>query len=151
MASYYSRFPEVVALLQTLANKEWKLAYTENQWMTTVSGRLFEIEQTVIHFNTRMGAQLKLNNTCKHNPVCVASPADALLHELLHVHSMLVKTEEFIAQGGLNSVTYPYKHEYSIISSERALYAHMSRYDQQKRPSRHTHRSCRQGTMSNLY
>ena len=99
-----------------------------------------QVDKAVIHFNTRSAAQLRLNNGCDNNPVCIASPADALLHELLHTHnSMLVKGEEFIAQGGMNNVMYPYKLEYAVIGVERKLYAKMSHQDNLKRPQRREH------------
>ncbi len=139
IANYYSEFPEVVALLNDLTHKNWKLSYNEHDWVTSASGNIFEVKQATIHFNTRSAAQLKLNNGCNDNPVCIASPADALLHELLHTHTMLVKTDEFISQGGMNSVMYPYKHEYAVIKLERKLYARMSLRDAIKRPQRHEH------------
>jgi len=139
IANYYSRFPESTALIDELKNKNWSLSFDEHNWVTTGSGNRSKIDKAVIHFNTRSAAQLKLNNGCNDNPVCIASPADAMLHELLHAHSMLVKSDEFIAQGGLNNMIYPYKHEYSVIDSERKLYATMSRQDNIKRPQRRDH------------
>jgi hypothetical protein len=139
IASYYSYFPEVVTLLQTLKTKNWELSYDESNWVTTASGNSLDVEKAVISFNTRSAAQLKLNKACKQNPICIASPADALLHELLHTHSMLVNTELFLAQGGMGGVMYPYTHEYSVIDAERQLYAKMSRRDDIKRPQRREH------------
>ncbi|MGD8782900.1 MAG: hypothetical protein PVG75_00605 [Thioalkalispiraceae bacterium] len=139
IANYYSEFPEIVSLLTSLENKNWQLKYQEHDWATRARGNVFEIQQAMIHFDTRSAAQLRLNNGCKQNPVCVASPADALLHELLHTHSMLVNTQEFIAQGGMNNLVYPYKHEYAIIKQERKLYARMSAQDTLKRPYRVDH------------
>lgn len=139
IANYYSRFPEIVAMLAELKDKNWRLVYDEQSWVTIAKGSVFEVNHARVHFNTRSAAQLKLYNQCKDNPVCIASPADALLHELLHVHSMLVNTREFIAQGGMNSVMYPYKHEYAVIDAERKLYASMSRRDAIKRPQRIDH------------
>lgn len=139
IAIYYSEFPEVIALLKSLENKNWQLSYSAKEWVTTAIGNRFDVERAVIHFNTRAAAQLRLNDACRENPLCIASPADAMLHELLHAHNMLVKTEEFIAQGGMNAVIYPYKQEYSVIESERKLYALMSQQDSIKRPSRHDH------------
>jgi hypothetical protein len=98
-----------------------------------------EVDKAVIHFNTRAAAQLLLNRQCTDNPVCIASPADALLHELLHAHSMLVDTAQFIDEGGMNNVLYPYEHEYAVIDAERKLYASMSRRDDIKRPQRTDH------------
>jgi len=139
IANYYSEFPESVSLLEELKDKNWTLSFDEHNWVTTGSGNMLTVDKAVIHFNTRSAAQLRLNNGCKDNPVCIASPADALLHELLHTHSMLVKSEEFIAQGGMNNVIYPYKHEYAVIEQERELYANMSTQDNIKRPQRREH------------
>lgn len=139
IANYYSDFLESVTLIQELKNKNWTLIFDENNWITTGSGNMLQVDNAVIHFNTRSAAQLRLNNGCVDNPVCIASPADALLHELLHTHSMLVKGEEFVAQGGMNNVMYPYKHEYIVIDAERELYASMSTQDNIKRPQRREH------------
>ncbi len=139
MANYYSGFPEVVAMLEKLDQKKWQLKFDEDNWVTVASGNVFQVDNAVIHFNTRAAAQLRLNNKCKNNPVCIASPADALLHELLHTYSMLINTDRFISQGGMSNVMYPYKHEYAVIEKERKLYAMMSRQDNLKRPQRSDH------------
>ena len=139
IANYYSDFPESVSLIEALKNKNWELSFDEHNWVTTGSGNMMQVDKAVIHFNTRSAAQLRLNNGCADNPVCIASPADALLHELLHAHSMLVNGEEFIAQGGMNNVIYPYEHEYAVIGKERTLYASMSSQDNVKRPQRREH------------
>lgn len=139
IANYYSEFPQITRLITDLKDSNWKLAYDKDNWVTTGSGNFMQVKKVVVHFNTRSAAQLRLNNGCDDNPVCIASPADALLHELLHVHSMLVKSEEFLQQGGMNNVVYPYQHEYRIIDAERNLYAAMSQHDNIKRPQRSEH------------
>lgn len=139
IANYYSAFPEVVAVFNNLKNKNWRLRYDEHQWQTVASGNVFHVDSATVHFNTRAAAQLKRYNQCQNNPHCIASPADALLHELLHVQSMLVHTREFIAQGGMSMVLYPYKHEYVIIDAERKLYASMTQRDGLSRPQRTDH------------
>jgi len=139
IANYYSEFPEVIALLEPLKNKKWQLTYDENNWDTVAIGNMFQVDRSIIHFNTRSAAQLLLNLKCKDNPVCIASPADALLHELLHAYSMLVDTSQFIAQGGMNNVLYPYRNEYAVIDAERKLYAEMSNRDEIRRPLRTDH------------
>lgn len=139
IANYYSRFPDVMRMLDGLSNKNWQLVYDAQTWVTVASGNAFQVANVSVHFNTRSAAQLKMYNRCEENPVCIASPADALLHELLHAHSMLVNTREFLAQGGMGTVMYPYKHEYAIIDAERKLYASMSRHDDIKRPQRIDH------------
>ena len=139
IANYYSEFPQVIALIDPLKDKNWVLSYDEDNWDTVASGNEFQVEKAVIHFNTRSAAQLLLNRKCSDNPVCIASPADALLHELLHTYSMLVDSTQFVSQGGMNNVLYPYQHEYAIIDAERKLYASMSRVDEVKRPQRTDH------------
>ncbi|HFD31624.1 MAG TPA: hypothetical protein ENJ28_02760 [Gammaproteobacteria bacterium] len=139
MATYYSQYPQVVSLIVGLKQKEWLLQYDENTWSTIASGSVLQVDKATIHFNTRSAAKLKLHNSCKENPVCIASPADALLHELLHTSSMLLNTNEFIKQGGMNKFRYPFKHEYAIIKKERELYTSMSRQDGIKRPQRNEH------------
>lgn len=139
MANYYTQFPEVISLITSLKQKEWTLRYDENTWSTVASGSALQIDKATIHFNTRSAAKLKLQNSCTENPVCIASPADALLHELLHTHSMLIKTTEFIEQGGMNRFRYPFKHEYAVIKAEKNLYAKMSKQDGIKRPRRNEH------------
>lgn len=139
LANYYSGFPEVIAMLDRLKTRKWRLIYREHHWATVASGNVFQVDNATVYFDTRSAAQLRLYNHCQGNPVCIASPADALLHELLHAHSMLVNTGEFLAQGGMNTVLYPYKHEYAIIEAERKLYARMSLRDNIKRPQRFDH------------
>lgn len=139
IADYFSHYPEVIALLNAIKDKNWVLVFDQDNWSTIASGNLFEIERAEIHINTRSAAQLRLNDSCKDNPVCIASPADALLHELLHVHSMFNNTEKFMAQDGMNNTLYPYQHERNIIKQERELYKNMSNKDGVKRPSRLSH------------
>jgi len=139
MANYYSRYPKVISLITSLKYKEWVLKYNESIWSTVAEGSTLQVDSATINFNTRSAAKLKLQNSCKENPVCIASPADALLHELLHTHSMLLNTNEFIAQGGMNRFRYPMKHEYEVIKLERKLYSDMSMQDGVKRPQRNEH------------
>lgn len=139
IANYYSQFPQVISLLESLKDKNWKLVYDEDNWDTVAIGNTMQVNKAIVHFNTRSAAQLLLNRKCKDNPVCIASPADALLHELLHTYSMLVDTTQFIDEGGMNNMLYPYEHEYAIIDAERKLYASMTRVDDLKRPQRTDH------------
>ena len=139
IANYYSGFPQTIKLIKDLEDKNWVLTFDSDDWMTTASGSALQVDKATVYFNTRSAAQLRLNNGCVGNPVCVASPADALLHELLHVQSMLVNSEEFISKGGMNNVVYPYQHEYHVIDKERALYSQMSVHDKNKRPQRREH------------
>ena len=139
MANYYSKYPKVVQLITSIKSKDWTLTYNEYKWSTIAVGRSLQVDNVIVNFNTRSAAKLKLQNSCKENPVCIASPADALLHELLHTYIILLKTDKFISQGGMSGVRYSYKHEYSIIKLERELYASMTQIDGVKRPQRNEH------------
>jgi hypothetical protein len=140
MARYLSQYPEAVELISSLADKAWKLRYTENTFETEVRGNAFQIRAVDIRFDSRAAAKLRSNRSCKTNAnACIASPADALLHELLHASSALLESKKFIAQGGMNSVLYPYAHEYEVIKNENKLYQAMSDKDGIKRPQRHRH------------
>lgn len=139
IANYYSEYPETVKLLTELKDKDWEIMFDEDNWVTTASGNTLKVNHVVVHFNTRMAAQLKLNNSCDDNPVCIASPADAFLHELLHVHRLLASSDNELKQPGMNSILYPYQHEYRVITAERNIYTAMSEQDNLKRPLRSDH------------
>ena len=139
MAKYYSQFPDVVSLLLSIKDKNWSLVYSDKNWTTSVEGSRLSIEHAIVSFNTRSASKLKFNNSCNNNPVCIASPADALLHELLHVKSMFLDSNEFIAQGGMNQHRYPVQHEHAILQEEKILYRSMTKLDNTKRPYRNEH------------
>ena len=140
MARYFSQYPEVVELLVSLADSRWQMQYAANSFETEVRGSGFQVQAVNIRFDSRSAAQLRKHRDCdtKAN-ACIASPADALLHELLHAKSALLETQRFIEQGGLSSVLYPYAHEYDVINNEKQLYRAMSQHDGVPRPQRHKH------------
>ena len=79
--------------------------------------------------------------SCQNDPgKCIARPVDALLHELIHAKMALLKSREFIQDGGMNAMVYPYAHERKVIAMERALYSAMSSEDLLSRPQRIQHR-----------
>ena len=142
MAIYFSRYPEAVHLLTLLKGQSWTLNYQANTFETEVRGNQIQIKAVSVNFDSRAAAQLRSHKSCKETDLrgmCVASPADALLHELLHVKSALLESQQFISQGGLCSVIYPYAHEVDVIKKENELYRSMSTYDGLFRPSRHQH------------
>jgi len=140
MARYLSQYPEAVELILSLADQAWKLRYAENTFETEVRGNAFQIKAVDIRFDSRAAAKLRSHRSCETRAnACIASPADALLHELLHARSALLEPRKFIAQGGMNSVLYPYAHEYDVIQKENQLYKAMSDKDGIMRPQRHRH------------
>ena len=140
MARYFSQYPNVVALIDSLSAVNWRLIYQENTFATQVRGNAIQVQGVEIRFDPRAAAQLRAHPACASNAnACIASPADALLHELLHARSALLDTKQFIAQGGLSRVIYPYAHEHAVIQSERKLYRDMSLQDGVVRPQRNQH------------
>ncbi|MEE8059390.1 MAG: hypothetical protein V3T17_16370 [Pseudomonadales bacterium] len=142
MADYFSRYPEAVSLLVSLKGHAWQLAYAKDVFETDVRGNQIQVKSVKVKFDTRAAAKLRSHRACavtEKRGACVASPADALLHELLHAQSALLASREFIEQGGMSSVIYPFAHENVVIKSENALYKSMTVVDGSYRPNRHAH------------
>lgn len=138
LASYYSQFPDVIRLISTIEHKEWSLHYKPRASYTKAIGSVFGVNSADIYFDTRAAVQHKKHRSCKAQPVCISSPADVLLHELIHTAIMLT-TNEFIEDGGMLSSIYPFMHEYKVIQLEQQLYVRMSKQDHYKRPARKEH------------
>ena len=105
-------------------------------------GNQIQVKSVKVYFDSRAAAMLRSHRACTDSDkrgACVASPADALLHELLHASSALLESRRFIEQGGMNGVMYPFAHEDAVIKSENALYRSMTAIDKQHRPNRHSH------------
>lgn len=140
LADYFARYPQAVELLRSIAGRAWQLSYAENTFATEVRGSGLQIHSVTVSFDTRAAAQLRSHKACADKPgACIASPADAMLHEILHAASALLDPQRFIAQGGLNAVIYPFEHESDVIRQENALYRAMSAVDGHFRPQRHRH------------
>lgn len=140
ISRYLSQYPEAVDLITSLAEQPWQLSHADNTFETEVRGNAFQVQAVNIKFDSRAAAKLRSHRSCETRAnACIASPADALLHELLHAHSALLKTKTFVAQGGMNSALYPYAHEYDVIKKENQLYRAMSMKDGIDRPQRHRH------------
>ena len=140
LADYYSVHKEAADLISALENQDWKLAYAPFTYQTNIVGTRLNVDDVTVYFDPRSGAKLKFYDKCdEKKPFCVASPADALLHELLHVHTVLLETDKFIAQGGLGRHIYPAEHERQTILKENVLYKSMSLRDNRPRPIRSEH------------
>lgn len=140
MAAYYSQFPIVRTLFAELAQHDWQLHYAARTFSTRVTGTRLQVDSVKVYFDPRSAAQFKFNRACTEKiRFCVASPADVLLHELLHAHSVLKSPARFIAQGGMESHMYPVDHERQTIAREQALYGAMSAVDKLPRPLRSEH------------
>lgn len=140
LAAYYARYPAAVQLIQSIANTEWTLKYAPHTFQTNVKGSRMDIDQVDVFFDPRSGAKLKFYDKCaEQKPFCIASPADALLHELLHVQTITNDKCAFIGQGGLDPWSYPAEHERLTIVKENTLYRAMTLIDKQPRPIRSEH------------
>ena len=141
LAVYYSTYPKTNSLIKNMGEKNWILKYSQKGFRTEFVGDLFGVNDVVIYFNPSSAAKLKFYSSCsKKKAFCVASPADALLHELLHTESILSDFESFIVDGGLNPNVYPIKHERRTIKKENKIYHSMTQQDEHPRPIRFEHR-----------
>lgn len=139
IAAYFAKFPDVIRLLQEIQGPKLQLIYKKNHWQAKVSVTATRVEKVEVSFDTRLGAQFMQHQHCQGNPACHATPADLLLHELLHAKLMLVHSQDFIDQGGLQPTLYLFEHEREVIALENALYDHMTQQDGMSRPIRKRH------------
>ncbi len=140
MATYFSQFPDVRRLFKSIEFGKWQLKYAAKTYETKIHGSRMSVDSATVLFDSRSAAQFKFYRTCtEKTPFCVASPADVLLHELLHVEAVINHPETFIAQGGMNNYMYPYEHERETILKEKSLYQSMTVVDGQPRPLRNEH------------
>ncbi|WNO08413.1 hypothetical protein [Teredinibacter sp. KSP-S5-2] len=140
LAEYLGQFPEVVSLLNDINPFPWTFEYRQRSFLTEVTGTHLRVDKVKVFFDPQASAKLKFHRACSKKPLhCIASPADALLHEFLHVRSVFLDTESFLAQGGMNRALYPYMYEQKIIDQENDLYRAMSEVDHQPRPIRREH------------
>jgi len=140
LARYYAQYPAATKLIMSIATTEWTLKYAPHTFQTNVKGSRMDIDSVDVFFDPRSGAKLKFYDKCdEQKPFCIASPADALLHELLHVQTITIDKNVFIGQGGLDPWSYPAEHERLTIMKENALYRAMTLVDKQPRPLRSEH------------
>ena len=122
VATYIDNYRAASELYKSLANKDWVVVYRPN-----VAETLSRYDKTlsihsIIYFDPSVGAVMETG---------IASPADVLLHEMLHVREV---TEKEMALR-----VYPTEHELYVISLERELYHSMNTEDGLTRPQRHAH------------
>jgi len=138
IALYYSQFPDAIYLIASIKDKPWQISYAEKMSTTRAIGTSLQVEKAEIFIDTRAAMQAKKGRKCKGRRVCISSPADILLHELLHV-SLMLNGRQFIRDGGMQKFMYPHIHEQRVIKLESELYKRMSALDKIKRPYRNRH------------
>lgn len=140
LARYYSLYPEAIKLINSISKYEWELRYAPHTFQTDIVGTRLSVKKITIYFDPLSAAKLKFYDKCKaKTPFCVASPADALLHEFLHVQAISKDIKRFIADGGMSAHVYPSAHERQTIEQENVLYKAMSERDKKPRPIRSEH------------
>jgi len=140
LADYYAQFPKVAELITSLENEDWTLKFQSKSHETMLRGSALSVDSATILFDPRSAAQFKFFRSCpQHELFCYTSPADLLLHEFLHAQKALLETKQFLAQGGMSQVMYPFAHEREVIFNERTLYRSMTALDGRPRPLRNEH------------
>lgn len=140
LAAYIAQQPHAYELLKSLEKQPLRMRYRANNFSTQVRGDHFSVRSVTIHFDPNSAAVLGVSEHCQLDVShCVASPADAFLHELLHAKIALLETKKFLKSGAMQAMVYPYAHERDVISRERAMYAEMTRVDAKPRPMRNGH------------
>jgi hypothetical protein len=137
VARYYARHPEVVQLFDALAPHPWTLEARPGTWLTQARLRGGVVLRVTVLFDFHAAAQMHFAAGCAGQPACTAMPADAFLHELLHVHLIHAAPARFArtATGGF----YPHAHEDEVIALENRLYRAMEARDGLPRPARDSH------------
>lgn len=136
-AGYYSQHPEVRDLIQRLSAYEWNLRYSPGTWLTESKVRGDKITRVTVRFDLNTAATMHFARGCRDQPACTAMPADALLHELLHVYLIATDPSGFLRSA--RASYYPHSHEQEVISMENRLYRVMEARDGLPRPARHSH------------
>ena len=132
ISSYYQQFPTVVHLMHSIDDKSWTLHYSTSYWVHANSDQL-KIHNMLVGFNPNKAGKFRSHRDCDTaTNRCVASPADSLLHELLHIRYMTIVD--------VRSILYPTVHEGFVIEQERLLYNSMESVDCVPRPMRYHHR-----------
>lgn len=140
MAEYIASRSDAYELLISVRKQPWTLHHQSGEFRSDVRGNTFSVSAVKIYFDTRSAAQLKSHKACIEDAGhCMASPVDALLHELLHAKIALMETASFLKSGGMNGVVYPYQHERKVIALENQIYRSMSNDDNRSRPRRNSH------------
>ena len=137
IAYYYAHYPEVVALLKDIDRLNWTLNSIHKDFKAQAIIQQHKVQQVDVFFDPYHAAQMIFAHRCSNMPVCTVSPADALLHELLHAKIMLEQPHEYAKQNAHS--LYPVEHEHDVITLENSFYQAMSARDSLPRPIRSSH------------
>lgn len=137
IAYYYAHYPEVVDLLKGIDKLPWTLNSIHKDFKAQATIQHHKVQQVDVFFDPYHAAQMIFAHRCSNMPVCTVSPADALLHELLHAKIMLEQPHQYAKQNAHS--LYPVEHEHDVIALENSFYQAMSARDSLPRPIRSSH------------
>ena len=144
LAVYFSRYEPAARLIARLRPLKWSIEYRPGTWAVEVAASPFEINAVTVHADTRSAVRIYGRRACLDEPTkCLRIPADALLHELLHVELILLDKQRFLAQRAPATEFGECEHENEVIEREARLFAEMTTSDRTSRPMRRLH----QGTL----
>ncbi len=140
LARYISSQPEAYKLLVSLRDQPLKLRYRPQNFSTVVKGNAVSVRSVTLYFDPRSAVVMVSDSRCERSlGACMASPADAFIHELIHAKIALLETSQFVRSGALNQAFYPHAHEREVLRRERAIYRSMTALDSRARPDRRQH------------
>ena len=130
LARYYAQFDVLWPLFQSLQTVPFRI-------VVRAGGHVTEQRrgQLSVHFDPFLAVQTRFRRSCVDSPGhCYTVPADALLHELLHVKQLSERPP--LRTHPLGTATL----EPVILAQEAQLFAAMSAQDGRPRPLRADHR-----------
>jgi len=141
MSRYFSAHKEALKLISNVSHRTWELKYAPHTFQTDICGTRNSIKTVTVYFDPRRSAaKLQFYDAlAQTTPFCVASQADALLHELLHVHSVYEVPATDMGSPSTGKHIYAGEHERQTILKENILYKAMSLRDNKPRPIRREH------------
>lgn len=138
LSAYFAKHDHAFQVVERLNKTPLKLKYAPHTFRTDVRGNRLQVTGATVLFDPHAYALVGFNQYGGKLGSRM-SPADALLHELLHAEMALRQSKDFIASGAMGGIGYPVEHEREIIARERLLFKAMTKQDGVQRPSRHNH------------
>lgn len=140
IANYLSRYPKAVALVERVGAMNWQMRYRPGRWVTAVSATQLSVKSVTVYVDTRMAVRVFARRACMQEPLrCARVPAEALLHELLHVEEIRGEPMQYLAERSVGLDSVQSAHESRVIAEETRLAVAMSEVDGVRRPRRTLH------------
>lgn len=143
LAHYYSRHPETVVLIEAIMDQDWELKFAPFTFQTDLyAADSHAYKKNIsVYFDPRASTKLAFyDRHAVEQPFCSSSPADALLHEFLQVHTATNDSIRLFAKGAKSGALQPSLHEHLTLQKEQRLFQAMTRRDRKPRPDRSQHK-----------